>query len=209
MNSSTAIFDFEKILEKERADHNSKKEKEMLENIDFLENNKQEQSISDFLYDRFFDSVLASIIIIIGLSFGLILAFLSHLLLDFSVLASSCLLVPVSFLGVFFVDDLLERVKIKAKNKGRIEELKAELGRKNDFLNECFLSCVASPELIVAFKKEMGKQALVEAYLLNEGLELSNGDLLDYYKKHSGYDCHENTEFHLLYEDCIQKAELY
>lgn len=206
MNDSTTIFDFEKILENERAAHNSKKEKEMLENIDFLENNKQKQSIYDFLHDRIFDSVLASTIIIIGLSFGLILAFLSQLLLGFSVLASSCLLMPVSFLGVFFADFLLERVEIKAKNKGRIEELKAELGRKNDFLNECFLSYVASPELIVAFEKEMGRQYLIEMYVANNGEELTNQMLMDHFNKKDTIAQEENN-LRLLYEDCIKKVE--
>lgn len=211
MISSTAIFDFEKTLENERAKYSRIKEKEITEQIDFLEKNKIQQNAHYFLETRFWGFFLFLSLILTTLSVNSIVFFLTKLLFH-SVAATVSSSVLGVLLGAGLSILIFKKVKIKAKDKyeiKKLKELRKNINNKPDFFDESFLSSTASPELMVAFKKEMGKQALVEAYLLNEGLELSNGDLLDYYKKHSGHDCHENTEFHLLYEDCIQKAELY
>lgn len=208
MNGSTAIFDFEKILENEKAAHNSKKEKEIIENLDFYEKNKVEQSLYRFLNDRFFGMAFLLSSAFISFSLGFILFFLTILLFD-SIGVTLVSWMLGTFLGIPLSFSLSEKVKVKAKNKYEVKwfkKLRENMNNKPDFFDESFLSSTASPELIVAFEKEMGRQYLIEMYVANNGEELTNQILVDHFNKRDKI-AQEETNLRLLYEDCIKKVE--
>ncbi len=209
MNGSTAIFDFEKILENERSNYNNLKEKEILEKIDFLEKNKVEQSLLGF-FDRNVFTAFSAIIFLLFLtcSFSLMVGRLTNLLFH-SVGATGVSLLLGLFSGAFLSVSLFEKIKIKAKDKREIKRLKKlskKMNSEPNFSDESFLSSTASPELIVAFEKEMGRQYLIEMYVSNNGEELNNQCLVDHFNKRDEL-AQEETNLRILYEDCIKKVE--
>lgn len=209
MNGSTAIFDFEKILENEKSNYNNLKEKEILEKINFLEKNKVEQSLLDFFSSNIFE-IFAAIILLMFMacSFSLMVSGLANLLFDSAwATATSCVL--GIFSGTFLSVSLFEKIKIKAKDKREIKRLKKlikNMDGKHNFFDESFLLSTASPELIVAFEKEMGRQYLIEMYVSNNREELTNQMLVDHFNKRDEL-AQEETNLRILYEDCIKKVE--
>jgi len=208
MDGSTAIFDFEKMLENERAKYNRMKEKEIMERIDFLEKNKIEQNAHYFLETRFWGLFLLLSLMLTTLSVSLIVVFLTKLLFhSFGATVFSSFLGVL--LGAWLSILLFEKVKVKAKDKYEVKKLKKlrkNMNSKPDFFDESFLSSTASPELIVAFEKEMGRQYLIEMYVANNGEELTNQMLMDHFNKRDRIAQEENN-LRILYEDCIKKVE--
>lgn len=205
MNDSTGLSNFEKMLENKKAHHRGVNEKEMLEKIDFLEKNKVGQSVLDFLQDRVWDCVIALILVCMASLFGLYLGLLTNLLFH-SVITTCVLSVLGTFPGGLLSICILGSVKINARDKGEIKKLKEDLSGKSDFFDESFLSSIASPELIVAFEKEMGRQYLIELYVANNGEDLTNGMLVEHFNKKDKIK-EEETKLRILYEDCIKKVE--
>lgn len=208
MNDSTIIFDFENTLENERATYNRIKEKEITERLDFFRKNKVEQSLHDFLDGRFWGLFLLLASMFTAFSFSLVVSFLSILLFhSVGITLVSWVLGMLS--GVPLSFSLFGKVKVKAKNKRKIKwfnKLSKDMDGKPNFFDESFLSSTASPELIVAFEKEMGRQYLVELYVANNGEELTNQMLVVHFNKKDRI-AKEEANLRILYEDCIKKVE--
>lgn len=195
---------FMSFFEQSRENYKTKKEAQLSKEIEIAKREKVSIPLAYFLTGKIIDTSLkAAYMTFLSLMVGLLSALISYFIFKNITL---CLIVCIFSLISTPVFSVLKKVRcIDLENIRDLENQRDKL-IENDL---DFEEASASDEMLSKFKKEMGKQALVEAYMLNQGRELSNGDLLDYYKKHSGYDCDENTELRLLYEGCIQKAELY
>jgi hypothetical protein len=136
MNGSTAISDFENILENEKANYNCIKEKEVMESLNFYEKNKVEQSLYSFLNHRFFGIPFFLSAMFISFSLGFILFFLTILLFH-SVGVTLVSWMFGTFLGIPLSFSLFEKVKVKAKNKYEVKwfkQMSQNIDGKHNFL---------------------------------------------------------------------------
>lgn len=194
------------FFEKSKKDYKNKREAELSKEIEIAKTEKVRIPLAYFLTGRIIDASLkAFYITFLSLIVGVLFASMSYFIFKNIPLCFMVCIVSVISTFIFSVNKKVECIDLK--NIRDLENKRNKLIRYGYDLE--FADASASAEMLSKFKREMGKQALVEAYFLNQGSELSNGKLLCYYKKHNRDDFHENTKFRLLYEDCIQKAELY
>ncbi|MDI6975970.1 hypothetical protein [Serratia sp. Se-RSBMAAmG] len=196
---------FKIILERDKEDYKDEKGREIIKEIDFYKKNKVKIKFMDFLNNQF-PNVLIQFFLALGvvISSNVLLCAIIYLLFR-SIEAVNLSILPVFVLSLIS----LIYLSIKAKDKEKIEKLESYFEPRNNFFNNGFMEMPASQDLLGAFKKEMGKQALIEVYVANKGKEPSNEQIIAYYEKLESEDLYKNKEFRLLYEDCIQKAELY
>lgn len=200
---------FKIIFERDREDYKDERGREIIKEIDFYKKNKVKIKVADFLNNRFPNDFI-QFFLILGIFIPVNLLMSSIIYLLFKTQVAVAVAVSLSILlcsALSFVS--LHLVSIKAKDKEKIEKLEGYFEPENNFFNNEFMRMPASQDLLSAFKNEMGKQALIEAYVANKGQELSNEQIIAYYEKLDNEDINKNKEFRLLYEDCIQKAELY
>lgn len=195
---------FKIILERDKEDYRDEKGREIIKEIDFYKNNKVKMKVVDFLNNRFpNDFIQFFLILVVFIPVNLLMCSIMYLLFKTQMAVSLSILLTsiISFVS-------LHLVSIKAKDKEKIDNLESYFDQENNFLNDEFMKMPASQDLLGAFKKEMGKQALIEAYVANKGEGLSNEQIIAYYEKLESEDLDKNKEFRLLYEDCIKKVEL-
>lgn len=196
---------FKIILERDKEDYRDEKGREIIKEIDFYKNNKVKIKVAAFLNNRFPDDFIQFFLVLgIFIPVNLLMCGIMYLLFKSQVAVALSILLcsTLSFVS-------LHLVSIKAKDKEKIENLESYFDSENNFFNNGFMEMPASQDLLSAFKKEMGKQALIEVYVANKGKKPSNEQIIAYYEKLESEDLDKNKEFRLLYEDCIQKAELY
>lgn len=195
---------FKIILERDKEDYRDKKGREIIKEIDFYKNNKVKIKVAAFLNNRFPDDFIQFFLVLgIFIPVNLLMCGIMYLLFKSQVAVALSILLcsTLSFVS-------LHLVSIKAKDKEKIENLESYFDPENNFFNNGFMEMPASQDLLGAFKKEMGKQALIEAYVANKGEELSNEQIIACYEKLESEDMNKNKEFRFLYEDCIKKVEL-
>lgn len=196
---------FKIILERDKEDYRDEKGREIIKEIDFYKKNKVKINFMDFLNNQF-PSLIIQFFLALGviISSSVLLGSIVYLLFR-SDKAALLSILPAFILSLIFLSCL----SIKAKDKEKIEKLESYFEPGNNFFSNGFMEMPASQDLLGAFKKEIGKQALIEAYVANKGEELNNEQIIAYYEKLESEDINKNKEFRLLYEDCIQKVELY